>query len=67
MEEKKIKEVVKDRYSQIAKQDQPYCCSGCACGISPLTLAEAVGYLAEDLEHVPAEALMGWGVVILPL
>jgi len=61
MEEKKIKEVVKGRYAQIAKQDQQSCCSSCACGVSPLSQAEVIGYLREDLEHVPEEAIMGLG------
>src|SRR4030042_3412667 len=61
MEEKKIKEVVKGRYAQIAKQAPQSCCPSCACEFSPLSLAEAVGYVREDLEHVPEEAIMGLG------
>lgn len=61
MEEKKIKEVVRKRYAQIAKQDQQSCCPSCACGVSPLSQAEAIGYLREDLEHIPEEAVMGLG------
>lgn len=61
MEEKKIKEVVKRRYAQIAKQDQQICCPSCACGASPLSQAEAIGYLREDLEHIPEEAVIGLG------
>jgi SAM-dependent methyltransferase len=61
MEEKKIKEVVKRRYAQIAKQDQQSCCPSCACGVNPLSQAEAIGYLREDLEHIPEEAIMGLG------
>jgi len=61
MEEKRIKEVVKRRYAQIAKQDQQSCCPSCACGVSPLSQAEAIGYLREDLEHIPEEAVMGLG------
>jgi len=61
MEEKKIKEVVKRRYAQIAKQDQQNCCSSCACGASPLSQAQTIGYLREDLEHIPEEAVIGLG------
>lgn len=61
MKENKIKEVVKGRYAQIVKQDRQSCCSGCACGFSPLSLAEAVGYMRGDLECIPEEALMGLG------
>jgi ubiquinone/menaquinone biosynthesis C-methylase UbiE len=61
MEKKKIKEVVKGRYAQIAKQAQQSCRPSCACGGSPLSQAEVIGYLREDLEHVPEEAIMGLG------
>ena len=61
MEEKKIKEVVKDRYAQIAKQDQESCCPSCGCGISPSAQAEAIGYLRKDLADIPEETIMGLG------
>ena len=61
MKEKEIKEVVKGRYAQIARQDQESCCPSCGCGVSPAVQAQAIGYLKEDLEHVPEEAIMGLG------
>jgi arsenite methyltransferase len=61
MKEKEIKEVVKGRYAQIAKQDQESCCPSCGCGVSPLSQAEVIGYSREDLEHVPEETIMGLG------
>ncbi|MGA8849596.1 MAG: arsenite methyltransferase [Dehalococcoidia bacterium] len=61
MEKKKIKEAVKGRYARIAKQDQQSCCPSCACGASPLSQAEAIGYSSEDLEHIPEETIMGLG------
>jgi arsenite methyltransferase len=61
MKEKEIKEVVKGRYAQIAKQDQKSCCSSCGCGVSPLVQAEAVGYLRKDLADIPEETVMGLG------
>jgi SAM-dependent methyltransferase len=61
MEKKKIKEVVKGRYAQIAKQDQESCCPSCACGSSSLLQAKVIGYSREDLEHIPEEAVMGLG------
>jgi arsenite methyltransferase len=61
MEEKKIKEVVKGRYAQLAKQDQENCCPSCARGASSLLQAKGTEYLREDLEHIPEEAIMGLG------
>ena len=61
MKKNEIKGVVKGRYSQIARQEQQSCCPSCACGVSSLSQAEAIGYLAADLEHVPEEAIMGLG------
>jgi SAM-dependent methyltransferase len=61
VKEKEIKEVVKGRYAQIAKQDQESCCSSCGGGVSPLIRAEAVGYLREDLADIPEETIMGLG------
>ncbi|MFW6118414.1 MAG: arsenite methyltransferase [Chloroflexota bacterium] len=61
MKEKEIKKVVKGRYGQLAKQDQQSCCSSCGGGVSPLTQAEVIGYLREDLEHIPEETIMGLG------
>jgi arsenite methyltransferase len=59
MKEKEIKEVVKGRYAQIARQKS--CCPSCACEVSPLSQAEVIGYTKGDLEHVPEEAIMGLG------
>lgn len=61
MKEKEIKEVVRGRYAQIARQDQQSCCPSCACGVSPLSLAEAIGYSAEDLANIPEEVIVGLG------
>jgi len=61
MKEKQIKKVVKGRYAQLAEQDQESCCPSCSCGASSLLPAEAIGYLKEDLQHIPEEAIMGLG------
>lgn len=61
MKEKEIKEVVKGRYAQIARQDQESCCPSCSGGASSLLQAKGTEYLREDLEHVPEEAIMGLG------
>ena len=61
MKKKEIKEVVKGKYAQIAKQDQESCCPSCACRSSSLLQAKAVGYSREDLEDVPGGSVMGLG------
>ena len=61
MKDKEIKEAVKGRYAQIAKQDQESCCPSCARGASSMLQSKATEHLREDLEHVPKEAIMGLG------
>lgn len=61
MKEKEIKDVVKERYAQLAKQDQKSCCPSCSRGASASLPAEAIGYAKEDLQSIPDEAIMGLG------
>jgi len=61
MKDKEIKEAVKGRYAQIARQDQESCCPSCARGANSMLQAKATEHLREDLEHVPEEAIMGLG------
>jgi arsenite methyltransferase len=61
MKKKEIKEVVRGRYAQIAKQDQQSCCPSCGCGASSWLQAKAVGYSGQELEHIPEESVMGLG------
>jgi arsenite methyltransferase len=61
MKEKEIKEAVKGRYSQIAKQSQQSCCSSCSGGASSVLQSRSIGYETDDLERVPEEAIMGLG------
>ena len=61
MEEKKVKELVKGRYAQLAKQDRESCCSCCSGGVSSILQSEGIGYERDDLEQVPQEAIMGLG------
>jgi arsenite methyltransferase len=60
MKEQEVKGAVKRRYGRMAEQDKG-CCSGCSCGTSPCSQAEAIGYSREDLTSVPDEAMMGLG------
>lgn len=62
MKEKEIKEAVKGRYSQIAKQEQQSCCSSCSgTATSSVSQSSGIGYGTDDLERVPEEAIMGLG------
>jgi arsenite methyltransferase len=61
MKEKQIKEAVKGRYAQLAKQDRKGCCPSCSGAASSILRTKGVGYSREDLEHVPEEAVMGLG------
>ena len=61
MKEKQIKQVVRGRYAQLAKQDQKTCCPSCSGAASSILRTKGVGYSREDLEHIPGEAVMGLG------
>ena len=63
MKDEKIKEVVRDTYSQIAERKQQSCCSdgGCCGAYNTSVLAEIVGYSREDMECIPQEASLGLG------
>ncbi|MCP8308611.1 MAG: arsenite methyltransferase [archaeon] len=61
MEDKKIKEVVKKRYSQIAKEGSS-CCPTCGpCGYDVIEQAKRIGYSEEELKALPKPAIMGLG------
>ena len=61
MENKKIKEVVKERYSQIAKEGGS-CCATCSpCSYDVTEQAKGIGYSKEEIERIPKEAIMGLG------
>jgi arsenite methyltransferase len=65
MENEKIKEHVKKRYSQIAKTDcsscSPSCCSTSSCGPPPQYLAWKIGYSPDDIGSVPEDSILGLG------
>jgi arsenite methyltransferase len=58
VEEKRIKEFVKDRYGEIAKREKTSCS---CCGTSVLEQAKAIGYSLEELKKIPQSAVMGLG------
>lgn len=59
MSSEDIKEIIKDRYGQIARGETPACCP--TCGPTPLAQCLAVGYSPEDLSLVPEQAILGVG------
>jgi arsenite methyltransferase len=61
VKEKQIREVVKGRYAQLAKQDQASCCPSCSGAASSMLRTTGIGYSTEDLGHIPEEAVMGLG------
>ena len=63
MKNKEIKEAVKGRYGQMARQDQQKqgCCPSCSGSASSILGTGGIGYSKEDLEHIPESSLMGLG------
>jgi arsenite methyltransferase len=58
MSETDVKEFVKHRYSEIARQEASCCCS---CDSSSRDTAHQIGYTDDDLNAIPEEASMGLG------
>ena len=64
MEDKKIKEFVKERYSKIVTKEENSC--GCSCcggseDNSVIKRAEEVGYTMEEIKSIPSDAVFGLG------
>ncbi|MBA7602493.1 Arsenite methyltransferase [subsurface metagenome] len=61
MQEEKIKKIVMERYSKIAKEDTS-CCPTCGpCGIDVTEQAKNIGYSEDELGNIPESAIMGLG------
>ncbi len=63
MEDKKMKEFVKDHYSKIAKKEESCSCSCCG-GSEEDTIikqAQKAGYSMEEIKSIPSDALFGLG------
>ena len=56
----RVREVVRDRYAQIARDGSVNPAPGC-CGPQPAQVAERIGYSAEDTTAVPEGANLGLG------
>jgi arsenite methyltransferase len=64
MENKKIKEHVKKRYSEIAKAECSSCSSGScslSCSSPPKYVAWKIGYSPDEIESVPEDSVLGLG------
>ncbi|MDD3984864.1 MAG: arsenite methyltransferase [Methanobacterium sp.] len=63
MEDKKIKEFIKERYSKIATKEDTYNCSCCGDSKEDSTIKQAqkTGYTMEEIKNIPADALFGLG------
>ncbi|MGB2697971.1 MAG: arsenite methyltransferase [Candidatus Zixiibacteriota bacterium] len=60
MREKEVKKFVKDRYGKIASQKDS-CCSCCGSPPDLVEQAKSMGYSEEEINSIPAEAIMGLG------
>jgi ubiquinone/menaquinone biosynthesis C-methylase UbiE len=61
MNEKKIKDIVKKRYSKIA-EGKDSCCSTCKpFGKSIIKQAESIGYSKNELQSIPEDVIVGLG------
>ena len=64
MEDKKVKEFVKARYSKIATKEEDSCSCSC-CGDtdeeSIIKKAQAAGYSIDEIKSIPADAVFGLG------
>lgn len=62
MEEKKIKERIKKRYSEIVTKKSGCCSCSCdSCGDDLIQKAEGIGYSADDIKNIPSESFQGLG------
>jgi arsenite methyltransferase len=61
MDEKNIKEFVKERYSKIASNKEESCGCGCNGEDSIIKQAQAAGYTLEEIERIPSGAVFGLG------
>jgi len=60
---KKIKDIVREGYGKIAKQETSCCCSSSCCGSTPSSqdISKSVGYSNEEMNAVPEGSNLGLG------
>jgi SAM-dependent methyltransferase len=56
-----IRELVRERYSEIARDGGIKAQTGCCCGPQPAAIAQSIGYSAEETAAVPEGANLGLG------
>jgi len=61
MDDKNIKEFVKERYSKIAFNKEEACGCGCKGEDSIIKQAQAAGYTLEEIKSIPSGAVFGLG------
>jgi SAM-dependent methyltransferase len=61
MQEKEVKEFIKNRYSKIAKKEDSSCSCCSTTTSSIIEQAQAAGYSSEELKSIPEEAIYGLG------
>jgi ubiquinone/menaquinone biosynthesis C-methylase UbiE len=61
MQEKEVKEFIKNRYSKIAKKEDSSCSCCSTTTSSIIGQAQAAGYSGEELKNIPEEAIYGLG------
>jgi SAM-dependent methyltransferase len=61
MQEKEVKEFIKNRYSKIAKKEDSSCSCCSTTTSSIIEQAQAAGYSGEELKSIPEEAIYGLG------
>lgn len=60
-EAENIKEVVKERYSQIVREGSSCCSCGDTCGSGVIEQAKSIGYSEEELNSLPLSTNLGLG------
>ncbi len=61
MKEDKIREIVREKYGELARTEKSCCAAGTACSCSPENVSKEIGYKDDDLKAVPQGANLGLG------
>lgn len=61
MNDRDLKNAVKEGYSRVARNATSCCSSGCSCSAKPASISRKVGYTDEQMQAVPEGANLGLG------